>query len=484
MIRVLRLIVCLAALPLDLASAQTATSRADPDHLPIEDGRQELRLETVLASMREHHPIIASERAGVRAAQAETLAARGEFDTVLSIQGRAAPLGYYDARRMDVVLEQPTPLLGTSLYAGYRISGGNVAPYYAEQRTLDRGEVRGGIRMPLLQDLRIDSRRAGIKSANAQAEAQARSLDELLLDYERDAALAYVAWVAAGNRVGVLQALVDLAATRDEQIRGKVALGALAPIEQLDNRRSLLERQRQLVVAQRGFEKCGIDLSMFLRDRTGKPRVPVASELPRALKLSAPPLRDLRSAEATALTDRPELAAYRALQEASQVERDLAKNRVMPRLDTFAEVSKDFGSTHTLLPTLEPAVLEIGATLSLPLWLRKARGKLKAAEAKVDSAAEKTRFVQDKVLAEVRDAWSQLTAAENRASMALEVVEAAEKIADGERERFELGATTVLFVNIREQSAADARLALIDAHAELQYSAARLVTFVGQSLSP
>ena len=111
----------------------------------------ELHLEQVLASVTSHHPLIEAERAAVSAAEGELLSARGEFDTVFTAQGRAAPAGYYDPRRVDVVLEQPTPVLGSSLYAGYRVTRGNVAPYYGEQRTLDAGEVRGGLERALVE---------------------------------------------------------------------------------------------------------------------------------------------------------------------------------------------------------------------------------------------------------------------------------------------------------------------------------------------
>lgn len=443
-----------------------------------------LQLERVLASLREHHPSIAAERAAVMAAQGEALAARGEFDTTLNVLGRGTASGYYDARRLDVVVEQPTPLLGSSVYAGYRLTRGKVPSYYGEQNTLDRGEVRGGVRVPLLQDLRVDSRRAGIRSTAAQLTAQQSTFDELLLDMEREAADKYFVWVAAGKRLAVLTRLVELAELRDEQIRIKVSLGALAPVEQLDNTRSLLERRRQLVVARRSFEKASLDLSLFLRVPSGSPLVPGTADLPD----EAPTLRlrsqSLDAAEKAALEKRPEIAAYDALAAALRIERDLAQNRTLPRLDSFVEVSKDIGAqSPDLAPTLRPTVVELGVNLSVPLWLRKARGKMRAAEAKLHAAQQKARLVQDKVVTEVRDAWSQLEAAKERVEVAGRAASLAEQIAVGERERFELGSSTILFVNLREQTAADARIALIDAVAESQYSIARLLTIVGESLA-
>ena len=64
-----------------------------------------LELEHVLASLERNHPLILSEKLGVQASEAELLAARGEFDTTVSVQGRAVPAGYYDPKRVDVVIE-------------------------------------------------------------------------------------------------------------------------------------------------------------------------------------------------------------------------------------------------------------------------------------------------------------------------------------------------------------------------------------------
>ncbi len=443
----------------------------------------ELGLRDVLSSLETHHPLILAESASVDVAEGEVLSARGEFDTVLSVQGRVVPSGYYDPKRVDVLIEQPTPVLGASLYAGYRVTSGKVAPYYDEQRTLDGGEVRAGLRLPLLQDRGIDARRAGRESMQAQLDASEAGYDKLMLDLERDAALVYYNWVAAGRRLSVMTRLVTLAELRDGQIGQKVELGALPPIEQLDNRRSVLERKRQLVAATRSFEKAAIDLSLFVRGNDGTPRMPRPGELPSDLAAQGSEPTTVAGALRRALSERPELAQQQALLTAARVERELSANRVSPRLDAFGEVSKDLGQGPSdVAYTLRPTVVEFGVALSVPLWLRKARGKRDSAEAKVRATEQKTVFASDKVRAEVLDAWSQLRAARERAEVAQDAAAAAMLVADGERERFELGATTILFVNLREQTAADAEMAVIDAVAESHYARARLQLATGARL--
>jgi cobalt-zinc-cadmium efflux system outer membrane protein len=445
----------------------------------------ELTLAQVLESVHAHHPLVLAELASVRAAEGEALSARGEFDTTLTVQGRMAAAGYYDPRRLDVVLEQPTPFLGASAYVGYRVTSGDVAPYYGEQRTLDEGELRAGLRVPLLQDRATDARRAAIETTSLGREASEHAYRRQLLDLERDAAAAYFAWVAAARRLAVTENLTALAVTRDAQITEKVALGALPAIEGLENRRAILERERQLVQARRALEKATLDLSLFLRDARGKTIEAGRDRLPASLA-AAFARRESRPLDASlneALKARPELAQLEAQLASLRVEQELAENRVQPRLDAFAEVSRDLGEVDTELDeTLAPTVIEVGASFSLPIALRRARGRLRSAEHKALAAEERLSFARERVRTEVADARSQREAAQQRVALARDGADVAEKIAMGERERFELGASNLLFVNLREQVAADAMMALVDAEAEASFATAREQLVRGSSL--
>jgi outer membrane protein, heavy metal efflux system len=463
---------CVFLAPVLLAAASV---RAEVDALSLDD---------VLDSVMVHHPLVQAAQAGVDEASAEVRAARGEFDPVLTTQGRVAPAGYYSPRRLEVTIEQPTPFLGASLYTGYRMTRGKVPSYYGEYRTLDGGELRGGVRLPILQGRSLDARRAGIARANAQARSNESGFARSVLEMQRDAAQAYFAWVAAGRKLLVQHELLSLAEVRDAQIKQKVELGALPELEQLDNRRTILERTRQIVAARRALEKSSIDLSLYLRSEAGEPRVPSDQELPSSIPLPARSVVGESSAIEQALKQRPELDQAEANIEAAQVEQALARNNVQPRLDVFGEVSRDFGNASPdLYPTLAPTVVEAGVTLSVPLLQRRARGKRDAADAKLAAAEQRSAFARDRVRADVQDALSQLRAAEERVEVAQQGAAASRQVADGERERFELGATTVLFVNIREQAAADAQNHLIDALQDVGLARVRLTTAMGRQLS-
>lgn len=441
----------------------------------------QVSLSEVIDSVKEHHPLLMAEISSVDVAAGEARAARGEFDPTVTAQARAGVVGYYDPLRADILLEQPTTVLGATLYAGYRIGRGRIAPYYGEQATLEGGELRGGVRVPLWQDRAIDARRAGILSSKAGQKGAEANLRVTRIELEREAAIVYFSWVAAGLRERVAAELLKLASERESQIATKVSLGALPPIEQLDNQRAIMDRTQRLVQARRAREKIGNELSLFLRDKTGRPRLVGSEDLPAEL-VGPQTLPHLDEAADRALASRPELDAYDALLEQARNELSLAENRVAPRLDVFGEVSKDLGAGPSdLVTSLQEPVVEVGATLTLPLGLRKARGKRDAAEAKLEGTQAKAAYARDKVIYEVRDAYSAERAATERVLAARSAATLAEQLALGERTRLELGATTLLFVNLREQQAADAEVNVIDALAEWNLAHARARAAMGDS---
>ena len=156
-----------------------------------------LHLADVLASVQAHHPMLQAEIEAVQAALGGELQASGLYDPTLQVKGSVGPAGYYDYNLIDASVAQLTPLWGAELYAGYRLQGRKLPDYYGELETLDRGEVRAGLRIPLWKDRAIDDARAGRQRAQAGKRAAQWQRDATLLELYRGAAAAYYGWTAA-----------------------------------------------------------------------------------------------------------------------------------------------------------------------------------------------------------------------------------------------------------------------------------------------
>lgn len=473
-VRIATLLFLWMAVPLTPVAASAQGAKVDTS--------KPLSLPAVLESVERHFPEIHAERARLDAQRGAVLSADGGFDPTLNASADITGLGYYDYRRVNASLEQPTPLWGSTLSVGWRWSDGNVPPYYGELETLSAGELRGALRVPLWRDGAIDERRARIRSADLGLVRADASLAATRLRAAREAVLAYLAWAAAGQRLRIAQHMLTLATTRDEFVRSRVAAGAVPSIEILENERAVVLRRGALVRAERAVEQAAIRLALYVRSERGDPVVLGTDALPDELpKLVDDEDHNVDSAFKRALEARPETRGIKARLAAARVEVDLAANRVGPRLDLQVGASKDLGSSasETERRVLGQTNLEGSLQFSLPIPLRADRGRLDKAASDARAVEWEAEWLSNQIMAEVRDAMSRLEAAERSLDLAARSAIVSREVADGERTRFELGSTSLLTVNLREEAAADAEVSLVDAQADVVASLAALRTARG-----
>ncbi len=468
-----------------LASAGTV----DAEQVTVGDGDDAgpLALEEVLASVERHHPSLQALEGRVRAAEGGRLAAEGGFDPVLTARGFGSA-GYYRYARTDATVSLPTPLWGASFFAGWRLGrsleASDFPDYYRYDETLDGGELRAGVTVPILRDGAIDARRAGIARAERAVEAAEHERAARRWRVRLAASEAYARWVASGLKLAVVEALLHLAEARDAQIAARVAAGAVAAIEHLENQRAVLERRQARVAARRSVERTAIALSLYFRDEAGAPRVPDLRRLPEALSSSAVVPMDESEAIEVALSRRPEIVRLGALREAARVVLELAENQVLPRLDVSVNGSIDLGSTDdgSLRSQLSPPTGEALVSLSVPLLFREGTGRLRAARAELDALDAEIELARDQITLEVRDACSAVAAAREALAAARESAQVAAAVAAAERSRFDAGASTLLFVNLRETAAAQADASVIDAEADVAVAAAQRAAAMAESV--
>jgi len=458
-----------------------------PPSTPVErvdvGGGEPLTLGQVLSSVERHHPAIEAARQELRSAEGERFAAEGGFDTTLSGQAWMAPAGYYQWGRAYANLYQPTPLWGATFFGGWRIgrpfdadesSDPGIPSYYRNYETLDAGELRAGVRVPLWRDGPIDYRRRRLWAAEHYRDAYAQYLEVRRLYVGYEAASAYWYWAAAGRKYVIASDLLALAEARDAQIRAQVAAGAYPAIEALENRRVILGRQRDLVSARRALEQAAIGLSLYVRDRRGDPIVPSPARLPVAIPAPADQPMPLERAVRLASARHPTVQRYEALQRRQEVYVDYAENRFAPRIDVQLEASVDLGAGNDRQQsTYEAPVVEGSVLIEVPLQFREARGGIDRERADLGALREEARLARDQIAQSVRDAHSALEAAREGLVLAREAAEVAVAVANAERTRFELGDAQLLMVNLREQYAAEARKYLVEAEAALQIAHAR-----------
>jgi outer membrane protein, heavy metal efflux system len=423
-----------------------------------------LELEEVLASAERVHPAMLAAELERRAAAGDLESAEGGFDVSWKARGTVTPKGYYDNLRAETAIEKPTALWGASVFASWRLGAGEFPAYDGRLETLDFGEARAGVQLPLWRNGPTDRRRANLERARLGLQIAELSIRQQKLELRRAAAQRYWAWVAAGRRVAIGEALLGNVERRDAGIGLRVETGDLPPIERIENQRALAQRRAGLAQARRGLEHAAIELGLFLRGAGGEPMVPGPGQLPASFP-EVPALEALEpiSDARIARERRPEAHSLELQRRQQAVELDWAHNQLAPAIDVQLALARDFGPRQPARPDLSETVVEASVLLELPIQTRAMQGRVEAALANAERLRARARLAGDRIDADVRDAHSAIGAARERIEATRREVALALELEAGERARFEQGDSNLLLVNLREQQTAEAQLREIDA---------------------
>ena len=441
-----------------------------PNRLPAITGAPQsvggpLSIEEVLLAVEQHYPLLRAAEQERALAGGRLLTSLGAFDLNLTagVDGQGTT---YDNIRSGFGVTQGLPVAGLSAFAGYRNGVGDFPTYNLGQKTADGGEFRAGFSVPLLRGREIDQVRATVRQSEIDVQIAEPVIERQRIDFQRAAGRTFWGWVGAGQRLKYAEQLVELAATRDEQLRVRVFIGFDANFQRIDNQQNIALRNGVLVKAQRDFQAATIDLSLFLRDAQGRPTLAGRDRLPKFPEVEPVDPAAFPSALALAFESRPEPRRLRLQLERAEVDLRLALNQTLPSVNAVVAASQDVGLGKSSLSGpngLDRTNLSAGLAFALPVQRRAARGKAVQAQAKLTQLAAQLQQTEDKIRADVQDAFSALERAAEFYRQARQRVELAEIVAEGERENLLLGKSSVLTVTLREQAAFDAEVTAVSA---------------------
>lgn len=418
-----------------------------------------LSLDEVLSTCLKFHPLLEATQTEADFARGELLSAQGAFDPLLKSEVGGYGQGYYSGTYNGTSVEIPLTYMGSRLIAGYRSSNGDFPIYEGQLETNQRGEMRVGIEVPLLRDRATDRRRIGIVRSELQTLVASTNIRQRRIDMARLARMVYWDWAVAQQKLNIVKKLVRVAEERDAQLRKRVDKGDLANIEHTDNIRAILQRKNQLAIAEQALRRAELELSLMLRDSEGAPRSVGgyrAQDLPTVL--AALPEEGVTIAQA--IEQRPEVQRFDAQRDQNKAELILNENQFLPRVDARAFSSRDYGTGSE---TREESELKFEVKVEVPLMLRTQQGKQVSLEAKQRELQLLKKNITQRIEVEVRDALVALRMAKERFNLVSQEINAAAALEAGERKKFELGDSNLIFVNIREQATADASMRRVEA---------------------
>jgi outer membrane protein TolC len=321
--------------------------------------------------------------------------------------------------------------------------------------------ILGGF-FPLLKGLMVNPEKAELqRSELADPRADVR-IAQTRQDLFLAAATQFWDWVAAVRYVEVQRKALKVAEDRFKQVEGRAKAGAVAPLDVVEANQEVQRRREISIAAQRQVEQEQFKLSMFLWENNA-PALPSLDRVPDFPAQTLSPTPDtVKAHKVQAKAERPEIREIGIEAKMNDIDLELAKNNLLPSLDAEAAPAR----------APEKFVLGLGyrfgLELKIPILQRKSRGEVLEAQGKADRFVMVQKFREQQVVVDVDNALSAIERAKERMEAAVQSLRLAKTLEEGERFRFGLGATSVLFVNLRERNSVDSEAQVIRAKADYQ----------------
>ena len=331
--------------------------------------------------------------------------------------------------------------------------------FYTQQNIIFGGS------MNLLRGFMINDEYAAYQQAELAGPQAEVKVAQKRQDLYLAGAVQYWDWQVAARQADVVKRTLAVAEDRYRMVEGKSKAGAVAPIDVVEAREEVQRRREAAIAAQRKVEYEQYKLALFLWEN-GEPVTPRPEWAPEFQgETPLPSEDDVAAFKVEATEDRPEVRDLYIEAKLNNIELKLAKNNLLPKL------SVEGGPAVGGIYWIGGFGYHFGAHFSMPLFNRAARGKVLYAEAQQQRLAYKQIYTEKQVAIDVDNWLSAIVRARDRVKAATEALRLAKTLEEGERARFHMGATSVLFVNLRERAVVEAAYDLYRAQAD--YAVAR-----------
>ncbi len=331
--------------------------------------------------------------------------------------------------------------------------------FYPQQMALIGG------RLNLLRGFMVNEEFAQFQQAELAGPQAEIKVAQKRQDLYLAGAVQYWDWQVAVKQADVVKRALAVAEERYRMVEGRAKSGAVAPIDVVEAREEVQRRREAAIAAQRKVEYEQYKLALFLWEN-GEPVTPRPEWAPEFQgETPLPSEEDVAAYKVEATEDRPEVRDLYVEAKLNNIEIKLAKNSLLPKL--IVEGGPAIGSIYWV----GGVGYRMATLFSMPLFNRGARGKVLHAEAEQERLAYKQAYTERQVQIDVDNWLSAIVRARDRVKASTEALRLAKTLEEGERARFNMGATSVLFVNLRERAVVEAAYELYRSQAD--YAVAR-----------
>lgn len=446
------------------------------------DSLSVLPLESFYDKVLAHHPLVKSANLLSDQAAMQIREARGAFDPKLESnydRKEWQDKHYYTAWRSELKIPL---LINTDLKVGYEHHGGDFLN--PEKRVPDAGLAYAGISVPLGQGLFTDVRRTNLRLANLDTHLLEAERIKLLNKLLFEAAKDYWNWSLAFYQLQISQEGVVLARFRYEGIRSRVEEGDAAPIDSVEAKITLQNREIDLVERQLDYRNALLQLTTYLWDEEGNPLMVAEGVAPDTLwARGIERLESLEILSELARRHHPEIRKLLTKQEQLEVQEDLYQELLKPNLNLqYNYLTLPNGMASEFSQQRLTQNYKLGVDFSFPLLLRKERAKLQLNRVKQQQNYFALRTSQRQVDNLLQQAYNNFLTLERVLEGQQNVVANYERMLEGELEKFDAGESSLFLVNQRENTLLESRLKLLSLSEKYQKARAAVMWSAGLSV--
>lgn len=413
-----------------------------------------LSIENYIRNVIKYHPQANNAELNLRLSEAQWKTANGQFDPLLKAEYDDK---YFDDKQYFQILRSSIELpsyLGLTFNAGYDNTRGLFLN--PENNTPIDGLGYLGVEANLLQGLLIDERRTAVNQAEIFEDfAQNRrqiEINNLIID----ASIAYYQWQSAYEYQLIILESVELAKQYFENNLQSYLFGDKPAVDTLE---SFLVLQDQLIMLQSNtieLVKARNNLNNFTWENESN--ITLSTDInPNRIGLIS---KDAISRDSITYVGNPLLEEKRNKLDLLLAENDLKSDKLKPKLKVkYNALTSELNNN---IPTFNINNYKWGLSFSMPLLFRSERGELEINELKIKETELDLVNKENNLKNKQKSNIETLEILNSQLVIVAENVNRYKQLLEFEKEKFDIGESSVFLINKRQEKYIFSKLKVID----------------------
>jgi outer membrane protein TolC len=417
---------------------------------------QTITLSEFIGYIKKFHPIVKQANLIVLDSDLKRLKAKGVFDPKLELDYTTKQFQskeYYE--KLNASFKIPV-WYGIDFKANYENNQGLYLN--PENSTPSDGLFAFGITASIGNGMLINTRMAAIKQAE---NFQKQALEErkiLVNTILFNAANSYFDWLQDYKEMKIHKSFLSNADMQFNAVKRSFKAGEVAAIDTLEANITLINRKLNLEKASIELSKSALQLSNFLWLENNIPVELQKGIIPDILTINTVDL-SLQTPNLTidsiVYKEHPKLKSLEYKIENLKIDRKLKNNQLLPKIEAQYNFITESSS---LEPNLNSENFKAGLKVSIPVFLRKERADVRLTKLKIEAVNYEKMTQRVMITNKINALKKELISYEKQLGHLNLLVKDYKTLSDAEFRKFNLGESSVFYVNIRESKLIQAEL--------------------------